>query len=106
MNITSTALAKLSELKENESDILLVSILAGGCSGLSYQMKWQSYRLPYDKQIFIDPTSNIVVGTDNKSALFLEDVVLDYEDGLNGKGFIWGKPSATRVCGCGSSFSA
>ena len=104
-SITPTALDKLNELREDESSILLVSILAGGCSGLSYQMKWIHYKTLYDKQIFSDFMSSIIVGTDNKSALFLEDVTLDYDGGLNGKGFVWDKPSAKRVCGCGSSFS-
>lgn len=105
MVITPAALNKLVELRENESDILLVSILAGGCSGLSYQMKWQDYKIPYDKQIFVDPQTSIAVGTYNKSALFLENIELDYEDGLNGKGFIWNNPDAKRVCGYGTSFS-
>lgn len=102
-SITPAALDKLNELREDPSHTLLVSIIGSGCSGLSYQMKWQDYEIPYDKQIFV--FGNLVVGTDNKSAFFLEDVTLDYEGGLNGKGFVWDKPSAKRVCGCGSSFS-
>lgn len=105
MTVTFAALIKLKELKENESDILHVSILGGGCSGLSYQMKWINYKYPYDKQIFLDPQSKIIIGTDNKSALFLENIELDYEDGLNGKGFVWNNPNAKRTCGCGTSFS-
>ena len=103
--VTPRALDKLKELKTSESDLLNISIEGGGCSGLSYQMKWQSYKWPYDKTIFTDLMSSIAVVTDNKSALFLEDIELDYEDGLNGKGFVWTNPKAKRVCGCGSSFS-
>ena len=105
MTVTPTALTKLIELKENDSDILYVSILGGGCSGLSYQMKWIHYKSPYDKQIFTDWLNNIIIGSDNKSAIFLENVQLDYEGGLNGKGFIWSNPDAKRICGCGTSFS-
>lgn len=105
MVVTPAALNKLTKLKENDSDILLVSIVGGGCSGLSYQMKWQNYKIPYDKQIFMNYISNIIIGTDTKSALFLENIELDYEDGLDGKGFVWNNPDAKRVCGCGTSFS-
>jgi iron-sulfur cluster assembly protein len=104
-SVTSTALTKLSELRENDSDILQVSIVGGGCSGFSYQMKWIDYRTPYDRQIFFLFGCGITVVTDSKSALFLEDIQLDYKGGLNGKGFVWNNAKAKRVCGCGSSFS-
>ena len=105
MTVTPPALTKLIELKKNDSNILYVSILGGGCSELSYQMKWIHYKSPNYKQIFIDPQTTIIIGTDNKSAIFLENVQLDYEGGLNGKGFIWSNPDAKRTCGCGTSFS-
>ena len=69
-------------------------------------MEWKNYKFYYDKQIICGNFNNaIIVGTDNKSALFLEHITLDYEDGLNGSGFIWNNPNAKRTCGCGSSFS-
>ncbi len=106
--IIPTALAKLEELQKHPCDVLNVSIIGAGCSGYSYQMKWLSHEtseVAYDRLIFSDFSSGVQVGTDHKSAIFLEDIQLDYEGGLNGKGFVWDKPSAKRVCGCGSSFS-
>ena len=105
-SITPTALDKLEELQENESSVLLVSILGGGCAGMSYHMEWTYHEtVVLGKSIYCIWLGKIIVLTDSKSALFLEDVTLDYEGGLNGKGFVWDKPSAKRVCGCGSSFS-
>ena len=69
-------------------------------------MKWAHYEtVVLGKSTDCIWLDKIIVLTDSKSALFLEDVTLDYEGGLNGKGFVWDKPSAKRVCGCGSSFS-
>lgn len=106
MTITRGALDKLAELKTNPDDVLNISILGFGCSGLGYKMEWQDCKVSYDKQIcaYFEDIPIIVV-TDNKSALFLEDVELDYNGGLNGTGFVWNNPKAKRVCGCGSSFS-
>ena len=103
MKLTDAALIKLKELREDQSHVLIISILSGGCSGFSYHMKWQDYRIPYDKQVFVG--DSLIIGTDKRSALFLEDLILDYEGGLNGTGFKYTNPLAKRVCGCGSSFS-
>jgi iron-sulfur cluster assembly protein len=105
MKITRKAFEKLKEFQPNTSDVLLVSIQAGGCSGLTYNMAWQDYRIPYDKQILMDHETSIIVGTDNKSALFLGSVELDFSEGLNGKGFVFSNSQAKRTCGCGESFS-
>lgn len=102
MIITPEALYKLEELRKS-FDFLCVSIVGGGCSGLSYQMKWQSPSIPYDSLIFDNGFITIV--TDSKSSLFLQDIQLGYDDGLNGTGFVWNNPNAKRVCGCGTSFS-
>jgi iron-sulfur cluster assembly protein len=106
MTVTPKAVEKLVSLRANESDVLSISIRAFGCSGLGYHMEWQDYKIPYDKQIiFGNFATPLLVVTDNKSVLFLAAVTLDYEDGLNGRGFVWTNEGAKRTCGCGPSFS-
>ena len=96
--ITAKAQVKLISVKPDYSVVLIVSIRSCGCSGLGYHMEWQDYKIPYDKQFIIGDVFNpLVVGTDNKSNLFLESVTLDYEDGLNGKGFVWINDKSTRT---------
>lgn len=79
-----------------------VSVVGGGCSGLSYKMDFDNESRP-DDQVFEDRGVKLV--TDLKSFLYLCDTTLDYSDGLNGKGFHFVNPNATRTCGCGESFA-
>lgn len=79
-----------------------VGVEGGGCSGLSYQLVFDTEVQPDDK-IFEDKGVKIVVN--KKSFLYLIGTELDFSDGLNGKGFQFNNPNATRTCGCGESFS-
>ena len=78
-------------------DFVRVGVKSGGCSGLSYDLKFDSNRL------FEDNGVKILV--DKKSLLYLVGTTLDYSGGLNGKGFVFNNPNANRTCGCGESFS-
>ncbi|MEI8135591.1 MAG: iron-sulfur cluster assembly accessory protein [bacterium] len=80
---------------------LRVGVKGGGCSGLSYSLGFDKEARDSDKivtkegvRIFVDP----------KSLFYLSGTQLDYTDGLNGKGFVFNNPNATKSCGCGSSF--
>src|SRR5882762_510920 len=84
------------------SYFLRVSVVGGGCSGLSYKMDFDNEQKPTD-QIFED--NGLKVVTDLKSFLYLVNTTLDYSDGLNGKGFYFSNPNASRTCGCGESFA-
>jgi iron-sulfur cluster assembly protein len=84
------------------SYFLRVSVVGGGCSGLSYKLDFDNEIKPSD-QIF--ETENIKLVTDMKSLLYLINTELDYSDGLNGKGFYFKNPNASRTCGCGESFA-
>jgi iron-sulfur cluster assembly protein len=82
---------------------LRVGVKGGGCSGLSYSLGFDGEARDADKiirkdgiQIFIDP----------KSLFYLSGTELDFTDGLNGRGFVFNNPNATKTCGCGSSFGA
>jgi iron-sulfur cluster assembly protein len=89
-------------LGDDPSYFLRVSVVGGGCSGLSYKIDFDNVQKPVD-QVFED--NGIKVVTDLKSFLYLVNTVLDFSDGLNGKGFFFNNPNASRTCGCGESFS-
>ena len=84
------------------TDFVRVGVKSGGCSGLSYQLKFDKIIQENDK-IFEDNGIKIVV--DKKSLLYLVGTTLEYSGGLNGKGFVFTNPNANRTCGCGESFS-
>jgi iron-sulfur cluster assembly protein len=79
-----------------------VSVTSGGCSGLSYQMDFDSESKPND-QVF--EHNGIRVVTDLKSFLYLFNSTLEFSAGLEGKGFYFNNPNASRTCGCGESFA-
>jgi iron-sulfur cluster assembly protein len=86
----------------DSSYFLRVSVVGGGCSGLSYKLDFDNETKPMD-QVFEDNGVKIV--TDLKSFLYLVNTTLDFSDGLNGKGFYFTNPNASRSCGCGESFA-
>ena len=79
-----------------------VSVVGGGCSGLSYKMDFDNEDQEGD-QVFESNGKKVVC--DLKSFLYLCGTELDFSDGLNGKGFQFNNPNANRTCGCGESFS-
>ena len=87
---------------DDPSYFLRVSVVGGGCSGLSYKMDFDNQVKPGD-QVFEDKGLKVV--TDLKSFLYLVNTELDFSDGLNGKGFTFNNPNATRSCACGESFA-
>ncbi|HEX7870391.1 MAG TPA: iron-sulfur cluster assembly accessory protein [Chryseobacterium sp.] len=83
-------------------DYIRVGVKSGGCSGLEYMLGFDNKQNETD-QIFEDNGIKIVV--EKKSILYLAGTILEYSGGLNGKGFIFNNPNASRTCGCGESFS-
>ena len=106
MTITETAKNKILTLKNegnmDKTHFIRVSVKGGGCSGLSYDLDFDNKINPSD-QIFEDKGEKIVM--DMKSFLYLAGTELDFSDGLNGKGFQFINPNASRTCGCGESFA-
>lgn len=93
----------LAEHKLSAEHGLRIGVKGGGCSGLSYVLGFDAEPKPGDVvlekegvKIFVDP----------KSLFYLSGTVLDFSDGLNGRGFVFNNPQAAKTCGCGSSFSA
>ena len=82
---------------------LRVGVKGGGCSGLSYTMDFDDTITDMDEVVNTDGGLKVVI--DKKSVLYLFGTQLTYSDGLNGKGFQWENPNASRTCGCGESFS-
>ena len=78
-----------------------VGVDGGGCSGLSYKLEFDNLFKEGD-QVFED--KGIKIAVDKKSFLYLIGTELDYVGGLNGKGFVFNNPNASRTCGCGESF--
>jgi iron-sulfur cluster assembly protein len=108
ITISEKALSHLFELMVSEgltpdTHHLRVGVKGGGCSGLSYVMDFDDIIEEFDEVIQLDGGLKVVI--DRKSVLYLYGTELDYSDGLNGKGFQWGNPNASRTCGCGESFA-
>ena len=89
-------------IASDSSYFVRVGVVGGGCSGLSYKLDFDNEQKPTD-QVFEDKGVKIV--TDLKSLLYLVNTTLDFSDGLNGKGFQFINPNASRTCGCGESFA-
>jgi len=87
---------------EKADSFVRVSVLSGGCSGLSYNMEFDTEMKDTD-ETFEDNGVKIV--TDAKSVLYLFGTTLEFSEGLNGKGFYFNNPNATRTCSCGESFA-
>lgn len=85
-----------------QNSFVRVTVHGGGCSGLSYKMDFDTELKP-DDQEFSDKGVKLV--TDLKSFLYVCNTTLDFSDGLNGKGFEFKNPNATRTCACGESFA-
>ena len=106
ISVTETAEKRIYELREKdgftENHHIRVSVKGGGCSGLMYDLDFDA-NIEDKDEIFEDRGIKILV--DKKSLLYLLGTTLDFSDGLNGKGFQFVNPNASRTCGCGESFS-
>lgn len=107
IKVSETAKKKIVELMTDDgfnpaNDFVRVGVKSGGCSGLSYDLKFDTTQAEEDK-VFEDNSVKIIV--DKKSFLYLIGTTLEYSGGLNGAGFVFNNPNANRTCGCGESFS-
>lgn len=92
----------MGDSKLSDDHFVRVSVTSGGCSGLSYNLDFDNTDQP-DDQHFED--NGVKVVTDLKSFLYLCNTTLEFSGGLNGKGFAFNNPNASRTCGCGESFA-
>jgi iron-sulfur cluster assembly protein len=94
--------AIMKENKVPENFGLRVGVKGGGCSGLTYSLGFDG---EYREGDTVIEESGIKLFVDGKSLFYLTGMELDFTDGLNGRGFIFNNPNATKTCGCGESFS-
>lgn len=107
IKVSDTASKKIVAMMSEDGfdaakDYVRVGVKSGGCSGLSYELKFDK-ELGENDKVFED--NNVKIAVEKKSFLYLAGTILEFSGGLNGKGFVFNNPNATRTCGCGESFS-
>jgi iron-sulfur cluster assembly protein len=106
ISITPTALVEVKKILTDKSVPaeygLRIGVQGGGCSGLSYMLGFDKKK-DADNEYSFDGVKVII---DKKHAMYILGMEVDFQDGLNSRGFVFNNPNATKTCGCGSSFSA
>lgn len=107
INISEAALNRIRETAANEGvsldeEYIRVAVKAGGCSGLTYDLGWDTVKRD-DDSVF--EAGGLRVLMDESALLYLEGSTLHFTDGLEGEGFHFDNPQAARTCACGESFS-
>jgi iron-sulfur cluster assembly protein len=105
ITVSDSAKEHISQMMHDEGrpeSLIRVGVKGGGCSGLQYDMKFDT-EIRQGDQVFEDKGIKLVV--ELKSLLYLYGTELDYSGGLNGKGFFFNNPNASRTCACGESFA-
>ncbi len=107
INVTERAIEEIKKIMQDnnlspESHALRVGVRGGGCSGLSYSLAFDDKKRENDQEIEL---MGIKLVIDPKSLFYLGGTTLDFSDRLQGRGFVFNNPNATRTCGCGSSFA-
>jgi iron-sulfur cluster assembly protein len=105
VNFTATALEELKRLKntlslESES-FLRIGVKGGGCSGLSYLLAFDK-KEEGDREFQIE---DILVVMNKAHVMYVMGMIVDWENGLNNRGFTFSNPNASSTCGCGQSFA-
>lgn len=105
VQVSAQAVEHIKELRKKENvsgdKALRISIKEGGCSGFSYRLDFDDKTSSSDKLFNVNGIPLVIEG---KSLLYIMGMTLDYEGGLNGKGFTFSNPNAKETCGCGVSF--
>ncbi|MXW82137.1 MAG: iron-sulfur cluster assembly accessory protein [Rhodothermaceae bacterium] len=106
LSITDRARSQLQSVAVQESinldkAYLRLAVIQGGCSGLTYDLGWDTEIKYGDEQLEVNGLSVVI---DRRSRLYLDGAELDFTDGLEGKGFHFSNPQASRTCACGESF--
>ena len=107
IKVSESASKKIVDMMKDDGfdashDYVRVGVKSGGCSGLSYDLTFDKSIGENDK-VFED--NNVKIAVEKKSFLYLAGTVLEFSGGLNGKGFVFNNPNASRTCGCGESFA-
>ena len=104
INFTKGALQEIRRLRSSQElqdkNYLRVGVKGGGCAGFSYILEFD-YKQAGDDEYEIDGIPFVV---NIAHQLYLQNIEIDYQTGLNNRGFIYNNPNATKTCGCGTSF--
>ena len=109
IEVTEKAIRKIRHAfdKQGVDGVLRLGVLGGGCSGLSYQFKFDTKTRSTDHVFeFGEDGSRVRIAVDPKSILYLHGMTLDYQETLMQSGFLFHNPNAKKSCGCGTSFTA
>ena len=93
----------ITEQKISGAAVLRVGVKGGGCSGFEYQLGFDTAANELDD--IVSDWHGVRVAVDQKSALYLDGMEIDFYDGLEKRGFVFNNPNATKTCGCGTSFT-
>ena len=105
ITVSESASIKVKNLIEESgfsTPFLRIAVKGGGCSGLSYDLSFDTEQKSTDT---LSEDKGVKILVDNKSLLYLFGTELNFSDGLNGKGFQFINPNSSRTCGCGESFA-
>jgi len=104
ITLSDSAVAKIKTLlaEEQEEQALRIAVTGGGCSGFQYALGFDTEQHPDD---IVFEQGGVKLYVDETSAEYLSGAQVDFQDGLNGKGFAIENPNSTGSCGCGQSFS-
>jgi iron-sulfur cluster assembly protein len=107
IKVSDTASKRIIDMMKDDGfdaakDYVRVGVKSGGCSGLSYELKFDK-ELGENDKVFED--NYVKIAVEKKSFIYLAGTILEFSGGLNGKGFVFNNPNASRTCGCGESFS-
>ena len=108
IQVTEKAIAKIRQAfdRQGVDGVLRLGVLGGGCSGLSYQFKFDTKTRPNDHIfVFGEEGARVRIAVDPKSMLYLHGLTLDYKETLMQSGFVFDNPNAHKSCGCGTSFT-
>lgn len=108
ITLTPRAISEVKKIMEEQKlvaagTLLRLGVQGGGCSGFSYMMGLDQSAPVDGDQVF--ESDGLKVVCDAKSILYLQGLSIDFNDGLQGRGFVFNNPNSQRSCGCGSSFS-
>jgi iron-sulfur cluster assembly protein len=107
--VSERAASRLEEIRHKDAltaDIpLRIGVEGGGCSGLTYKLDFDKGGTMAESKDKVFESNGVKIVVDMRSFLYLAGTQLDYTDGLDGKGFHFVNPNATRTCSCGESFS-
>jgi iron-sulfur cluster assembly protein len=109
IEVTEKAIRKIRQAfqKQGVDGVLRLGVLGGGCSGLSYQFKFDTKTRATDHIFeFAQEEGRVRIAVDPKSMLYLHGLTLDYQETLMQSGFVFHNPNAQKSCGCGTSFTA